>query len=311
MNAPSIANAGTIRSMTGYAQARAEKDGWLLRVSLRSVNHRFLDLRMRLTEGFEVFEPRIRQMLRDAVRRGHVDVTVHFENTAATSTEIHRGIAEAYLRAVEALRRDFALTAEPDLVALLRLPGVVASSGSPDAHLREEDVQRLDGLLAACLQEALQRLDEMRKVEGATLAAEMRGLLAGISQQIVQVEALTERSRPAYALRLKTRLAELLGEVALDPARLAQEAALLAERADVAEELARLRSHVEQFATLVGGAGEIGKKLDFLLQEMQREANTLLSKTPGLGDDGLLMTGLGLQIKSEIEKIKEQAQNVE
>jgi uncharacterized protein (TIGR00255 family) len=249
-------------------------------------------------------------MLRDGVRRGHVDVTVNFESTAPTSTEIHRSVAESYLRAVEELRRDFALTAEPDLVALLRLPGVVGN-GSSGSHLAQEEIERLDDSLRACLQEALRRLQEMRAVEGASLAAEMRGLLASIATQIVQLEALTERSRPAYALRLKTRLAELLGEVALDPSRLTQEAALLAERSDVAEELARLRSHVEQFGSLLNTAGEIGKKLDFLLQEMQREANTLLSKTPGLGEDGLAMTGLGLQIKSEIEKIKEQAQNIE
>ena len=128
MNAPSTGKlAATVRSMTGYAQAQVEKDGWLLRVSLRSVNHRFLDLRIRLPEGFDVFEPRIRQMLRDGVRRGHVDVTVNFESTAPTSVEIHRGIAENYLRAVEELRRDFALTSEPDLVALLRLPGARGS----------------------------------------------------------------------------------------------------------------------------------------------------------------------------------------
>ena len=122
---------------------------------------------------------------------------------------------------------------------------------------------------------------------------------------------MTERSRPVYALRLKARVEELLGGAALDPARLAQEAALLAERADVTEELARLRSHVEQFGNVIASGGEVGKRLDFLLQEMQREANTLLSKTPGLGEDGLAMTDLGLQIKSDIEKLREQVQNVE
>jgi uncharacterized protein (TIGR00255 family) len=139
----------------------------------------------------------------------------------------------------------------------------------------------------------------------------MQRLLAGLRERTAQIQLLTERSRPAYAARLKTRLEELLGGAAMEPARLAQEAALLAERADVSEELARLLSHIEQFRGLVAGAGEIGKKLDFLLQEMQREANTLLSKTPGLGPDGLAITELGLQIKAEIEKLREQVQNVE
>jgi hypothetical protein len=148
----------------------------------------------------------------------------------------------------------------------------------------------LNELCGACALEALQKLNTMRQAEGRSLAVEMNRLLSDIAEKTKQAEVLTELSRPAYALRLQTRLAELLGGVALDPARLAQEAALLAERADVTEELARLRSHIEQFGKTVAAAGEIGKKLDFLLQEMQREANTFLSKTPGLGDAGLAMT---------------------
>jgi uncharacterized protein (TIGR00255 family) len=127
----------------------------------------------------------------------------------------------------------------------------------------------------------------------------------------VELESLVEAVRPAFARRLAVRLAELLNGAQIDPARLAQEAALLAERSDVSEELARLRSHVEQFEKLLAGAGETGKKLDFLLQEMQREANTLLSKTPGVESEGLAITGLALEVKSDIEKLREQAQNVE
>jgi len=126
-----------------------------------------------------------------------------------------------------------------------------------------------------------------------------------------EIETLAERVRPAIARRLEERLVDLLKGVQLDPIRLAQEAALLAERSDVSEELARLRSHVEQFRKLLAGAGEAGKKLDFLLQEMQREANTLLSKTPGVESEGLAITELALEVKSDIEKLREQAQNVE
>ena len=126
-----------------------------------------------------------------------------------------------------------------------------------------------------------------------------------------KVAVLAERARPAFARRLESRLKELLGEAQLDPARLAQGAALAAERSDVSEELARLGSHVRQFESLLTGAAEAGKKMDFLLQEMQREANTLLSKTPGVEADGLEITGLALEIKSEIEKLREQVQNIE
>jgi uncharacterized protein (TIGR00255 family) len=299
----------TVLSMTGYAQARAEHEGWVLRVSLRSVNHRFLDLRVRIPEGFEALEPRVRQMVRENLRRGHVDVTLHVDAVRSSGVQINREAAAAYLGEIEALRRDFGFVDEPDVVALLRLPGVVAQNGA--AAPMEEEMADLDAPLVACLKEALDKLYDMRREEGRSLAAEMRRLLTSIAEKTEQAEALTESSRPAYAQRLKTRLEELLGGVALEPARLAQEAALLAERADVTEELARLRSHIDQFAKAVDAGGEIGKKLDFLLQEMQREANTFLSKTPGLGEDGLAMTSLGLQIKSEIEKLREQAQNVE
>jgi len=125
------------------------------------------------------------------------------------------------------------------------------------------------------------------------------------------VQAIAERARPAFARRLEQRLRELLGEAQLDPARIAQEAAVAAERSDVAEELTRLASHVQQFQSLLTGSSDVGKKLDFLLQEMQREANTLLSKTPGNEAEGLEITQLSLEIKSEIEKLREQVQNIE
>ncbi len=301
----------TIRSMTGYAQARTEHNGWVLRVSVRSVNHRFLDLRLRMPEGFEMLEPRIRRLVRGTLHRGHVEITLRVETVRGPAIHINRDAAGAYLQIVEALRREFGLTQEPDLVALLRLPSVVAANGALFAAPGEEEISRLVDPMTACLQEALRQLEEMRRAEGRSLAEEMRRLAAGMHEKIVQAEAMIERSRPAYALRLKARLEELLGESAVDPSRLAQEAALLAERADVSEELTRLRSHVGQFGKLVAAADEVGKKLDFLLQEMQREANTFLSKTPGLGADGLAMVDLGLQIKSEIEKLREQVQNVE
>jgi uncharacterized protein (TIGR00255 family) len=304
----------TVRSMTGYAEARSEHNGWNLRVSLRSVNHRFLDLRAHIPEGWEAFEPQMRQLVRDHVHRGHVDLTLHIEVSRAGGLQIDRKLAAGYLRAIEELRQEFNLAPEPHLAALLRLPGVVASPASSvmtPAAVDDEEFEQLQARISACLQEALHKLDEMRLEEGQSLAREMRALLKNISDKTARLDVLCEKSRPLYAQRLKVRLQELLGTLPIDPVRVAQEAAVVAERADVAEELARLRSHVDQFGKLVGEADEIGKKLDFLLQEMQREANTFLSKTPGLGQEGLDMTELGLQIKAEIEKLREQVQNVE
>ena len=304
----------TVRSMTGYAQARAEQNGWSLRLSLRSVNHRFLDLRVHMPEGLEPFEPQMRQSVRDHVRRGHVDLTVHLELSRSAGLHIDRKLAAAYWRAIEELRQELNLAPEPHLTALLRLPGVVASPASANVSASafdEKELEQLGSNLHGCLIDALRRLDEMRQDEGRSLAREMKQLLASIGTKTARLELLSEQSRPIYAQRLKLRLQELLGTLPLDPVRVAQEAAILAERADVTEELARLRSHVEQFNRLIEEAGELGKKLDFLLQEMQREANTLLSKTPGLGTEGLAMTELGLQVKADIEKLREQVQNVE
>jgi uncharacterized protein (TIGR00255 family) len=305
---------GTMRSMTGYAEARSEHNGWNLRVSLRSVNHRFLDLRAHIPEGWEAFEPQMRQLVRDHVHRGHVDLTLHVEISRSGGLQIDRKLAAGYLQAIEELRQEFNLAPEPHLVALLRLPGVVASPASPGispAAFDQPEFEQLGARVSTCLEEALHRLDEMRVEEGRSLAREMSALLKSIGDKTARLELLCEQSRPLYAQRLKIRLQELLGALPVDPVRVAQEAAVVAERADVAEELTRLRSHVDQFGRLIGTAGEVGKKLDFLLQEMQREANTLLSKTPGLGQEGLDMTELGLQMKAEIEKLREQVQNVE
>ena len=293
--------------MTGYAQAGVERNGWALRVSLRSVNHRFLDLHVRLPEGFERFEPRIRQLVRQRVRRGHVDVTLHVEPAGPAAVQVNREVAAAYLKAAEELRQQFAVKSEPDVAAVLRLPGVITAAGLPAG----EDSDWLSAQVQGCLEEALELLDAMRESEGRLLAEEMAKRLRQIAENAGRIERLAEGFRPAYARRLETRLKELLGEVQLDPARLTQEAALLAERGDISEELARLRSHLRQLENLLASAGEAGKKLDFLLQEMQREANTMLSKTPGCEGEGLAITELALEVKSEIEKLREQAQNVE
>ncbi len=300
-----------IRSMTGFAQARIERDGWSLRINLRSVNHRFLDLHVRMPDGFEVFESRIRQALRNRLRRGHVDVNVYYEPAGPAAVQVNREVAGAYMQAVQQLRREFDVKTEPDLVTLLRLPGVVAAPGAAGELHDEKTQEKLGAQVDACMEQALDRLETMRRSEGQALCVEMQGMLGRISEKTIETESLAERVRPAFARRLTMRLRELLEGAQIDPARLAQEAALLAERSDVSEELARLRSHVEQFQKLLAGAGESGKKLDFLLQEMQREANTLLSKTPGVEAEGLAITGLALEIKSEIEKLREQAQNIE
>jgi uncharacterized protein (TIGR00255 family) len=296
--------------MTGYAQARAETVDLALRVSIKSVNHRFLDLKMRMPEGLEQFEPRLRQAVRERIHRGHVEIQVSAEARTAATIQVNQELVKAYLRAAEELRQETRAAADVDVVALLRLPGVISGLGVA-APQSEESQEQLGRALEACLLEALGKLDDMRRAEGAHLIDELRKRLTKIEGKADQVRFLAEALRPAFARRLDARLKELLGGVSLEPARLAQEAALLAERSDISEELERLRSHLAQFAKLLRSAGEMGKQLDFLLQEMHREANTLLSKTPGVDSEALAITGLALEIKADIEKLREQVQNIE
>jgi uncharacterized protein (TIGR00255 family) len=297
--------------MTGFAEARVEHNGWVLAVRLRSVNHRFLDLHLHLAEGLEALEPEIRRVLRERLRRGHVEVTLRLEAAGASAVRINRSLLEAYLRVATELGQQFGLAAEPDIVAVMRLPGVVASADAAAGLGNAEEWAGLAVQASACLDEAAAKLAEMQRAEARTLAAEMRARLLQIHAHTERIARLAANLRPAYAARLQVRVAELLEGSAVDPARIAQEAALLAERGDTAEELSRLASHVAQFGKLLDAGGEVGKKLDFLLQEMQREANTLLSKTPGSEAAGLAITDLALEIKSEIEKLREQAQNIE
>jgi uncharacterized protein (TIGR00255 family) len=293
--------------MTGYAQARVIENGCSLRVSIRSVNHRFLDLHVRVPEGFEPVEPSVRQLVREHIRRGHLDVTLHYELQGSAAVGVNEQVAAAYLETLNFLRAKFSITAEPDIAAVLRLPGVIG----PPAGSLEEEMAKLEGVVKLCLAEALDKLDRMREDEARHLREEMSGLLQKIAALSAQIETLADRARPLFVRRLETRIRELVGEAQLDPARLAQEAAIAVERSDISEELARLRSHVRQFESLLAAGADVGKKLDFLLQEMQRETNTLLSKTPGIEAEALEITTNGLEIKSEIEKLREQVQNIE
>jgi uncharacterized protein (TIGR00255 family) len=235
---------------------------------------------------------------------------VNVEPDAGAVVQVNQPLLQGYLNAAQELRTATGAPTELDLVGLLRLPGVIGGL-APAIPESDEDRERLGRALDDCLREALNKLDDMRRTEGRHLAEDIRSRLAEIARHVEEVRQLAATLRPAFARRLEMRLKELLSTIAVDPARIAQEAALLAERSDISEELDRLRSHLQQFNKLLDGAGELGKKLDFLLQEMHREANTMLSKTPGVESEALAITGLALEIKAEIEKLREQVQNIE
>ncbi|MCH7766237.1 MAG: YicC family protein, partial [Acidobacteria bacterium] len=289
-------------------QASAQEDTWGLTVTVRAFNHRFLDLRFRLPGDLEAAESQLRALVRGHVRRGHLDVRMEMERNGRPALEVDRDFVRSYLQVHIELQREHNLSGEPDLTALLRIPGVLRRS---ETALSGEDAVRLVGLAEKTLSEALKRLNEMRSREGAALENELRGRLGKVETVRKKLAELSERALPAFQQRLQKRLQELLAGVSLEPARLAQEAAYLAERSDISEELMRLASHANQFGQLLDSKAEAGKQLDFLLQEMNRETNTTLSKVPNLGAEGLEMTRLGLEIKAEIERLREQVQNVE
>jgi uncharacterized protein (TIGR00255 family) len=296
-----------LRSMTGFAEAAAQDGARRVSASVRSVNHRFFDLHAHLPDGLEALEVIVRQKVREAVRRGHVDVYVRVESAAAPEVRVNRQTAGLYLKAVRELREEFGTAGETDLGAILRLPGVVEAGGPVEKGADEQ----LGQVLGAALGDALVRLNRMRQTEGSRLGNELTGITGRIGEAVEKIELLGEKARSAYAERLRERIRDLLAQNSVDEGRLAQEAAQVAARSDATEETARLRSHIAEFRRVLGEATEAGKKLDFLCQEMQREVNTMLAKAPSLGPDGLEITRLGLAVKSEIERLREQVQNIE
>jgi uncharacterized protein (TIGR00255 family) len=297
-----------IRSMTGYSRARGEGAGFALSVNIRSTNHRFLDTQVRVPSALDSLESIVRRLLKDHVKRGHVEVTVNFERTDAPELQLDRKLLAAYHAAFKALREDFGSAAEPDLVALLRIPGIVVGT---DGELSPEELDRIQQILDQVTTEALERLDEMRGREGAVLGGDIRARLLRLQEVSDQIRDLSQRVPQIYQQRLKNRIRELLGAAELDESHLAQEVAYLASRSDITEELTRFRSHLEQSTHLLEESSEVGKKLDFLLQEMNREANTLLSKTTDVPEVGVEIARQAIELKTEIEKLREQAQNIE
>ena len=298
------------RSMTGYARAQAETAEFSLTLSLKSVNHRFLEVQLRMPGDLDPFEVAIRQAVKRRVSRGALQVSVSLETRATVAIEVRRPLVEAYLAAYRDLAKTYGIAAEPDLNAVFRLPGVV-SAGDSGAGRDGSSGGVLEKTLLETLDRALTELNAFRQREAGGIVEEMLERSRRIEAALDRVGQLREGVSRLMLDRLTQRLNDLLQSAAPDPQRLLQEAALLADRSDVSEEVQRLGVHNQQLRDLVRSEGEVGKKLDFLLQEMNREANTIVSKTSGLGQAGIEITDLGLQLKAEIEKIREQGMNLE
>ena len=289
--------------MTGYGRGSADGENFSVSVDLKTVNNRFLDVHLRLNGELAALEPLIKRQINSRLSRGRVDVTISFEKTAQTAYELNRPLISGYVNALREMQKEFSIAGDLDINVLARLPG--ALQPTRDA-LSDEVIAGIEKALTAALDE----LERMRAQEGETLRKEMAERIEKIEALVPTIEAAAAGLVDAYRARLQKRIGELLSRngqlVEIDPARLAQEVAYLSDRSDVSEEMVRLRSHLTQFRDALNSTSETGKMLDFLLQELNREANTTLSKSTDLS-----IKEAALAIKAEVEKLREQVQNVE
>jgi uncharacterized protein (TIGR00255 family) len=298
-----------IYSMTGFASVQVTLWGATsFALTLKSVNHRFLDLNLRLPSQCDALEVQLRRALKEQLKRGHVEVSLQVERKAAGGMQLNAALLETYVQSYREAAELHGVTAEPDLNTMLRIPGVM----SAESGWNKEDAAALEAAVLEQLEPLVVRLNEMRAQEGQSLATELRRSMGRLAELAGEVSELRGGVRDAQFERLRGRIAELTNGIPVSEERLLAEAALLAERSDIEEEVVRLRTHVERFVAMLDEGGELGKRLDFLLQELNREANTMLSKTSGAtGSNGLRITELGLEMKTEIERAREQVQNLE
>jgi len=289
--------------MTGYGKGTVNGDDFSVSVDLKTVNNRFLDIHLRVGAELSALETTIKRRISSRLSRGRVDVTVSIERSAQVAYELNRPLIAGYVSALKQMQQDFGIGGDLDINVLARIPGALQPA-------RNGIDERMIAALEQAVDQALDELEKMRQQEGAALCNELRERLQKIEALVPTIESAAAGLADAYRLRLQKRIGELLNRggqvVEIDPARLAQEVAYLADRSDVSEEMVRLRSHLAQFNDALNSEAETGKMLDFLLQELNREANTTLSKSTDLA-----IKEAGLAIKAEVEKLREQVQNVE
>ncbi len=292
-----------MKSMTGYGRGSAVGDDFSVSVDLKTVNNRFLDIHLRLGAELTAVEGVIKRRIGSRLSRGRVDVTITFERTSEVAYELNRPLISGYVNALKEMQREFQIAGELDINVIARLPGALQPT-------RDGLSEKMMAGIENALDEALSELERMREQEGEALRREMRERVDRIEAAVPIIETAAAGLVETYRTRLQKRIGELLNKetqlVELDPARVAQEVAYLADRSDVSEEMVRLRSHLAQFREALDATNESGKMLDFLLQELNREANTTLSKSTELS-----IKEAALVIKAEVEKLREQVQNVE
>lgn len=289
--------------MTGFGRGAVSEDNFSISVELKTVNNRFLDINMRLPGELQLLEPVIKRLIGAKLTRGRVEANLQYDRSDDAQFELNRPLIRGYLAAMKELQDEFGLTGEPDINVIARLPNVVTTRKEEPSV---EFVAAVENAFAA----AIDDLDAMRAKEGGLLANELSSLLESIEKRIPTIEKQSSTVADEYQARLSKRIGDMIArsdsQIEIDQGRLAQEVAYLADRAEIAEEITRLRTHIEHFREIMSDEKDVGKRLDFLTQELNREANTIASKT-----NNMVIKENALAIKSEIEKIREQVQNVE
>ena len=291
-----------VKSMTGYGRAVETVNGREFTVEVRSVNNRYLDCTVKLPRNLSFGEDAVKQAVKTSISRGKVDVfvSVRSEGTQETAVSLNKPMAEGYLAVLRQMRQEYGLAGEITVSMLAGLPDVFLLDKPP------VDEEQLLADFLSVVQKALANFDAMRRTEGTALAADLRGRGETILSLVEQVEAGSPQTVADYRARLEAKLKEVLANTAIDESRILTEAAIFADKIAVDEETVRLCSHLNQMNTMLDAGGPIGRKLDFLLQEMNREANTIGSKC-----SDVRLARVVVEIKAELEKIREQTQNIE
>jgi uncharacterized protein (TIGR00255 family) len=292
-----------MNSMTGFGRGTASGDGFEISVDMKTVNNRFLDVVLKLGGELQALEAPLKKLIGNRLSRGRVDVNIQYDRTQEIAYELNRPVISGYMNALGELKSEFDIGGDPDINVIARLPNIFNVK-------KEEASGDFMNAIEAAVSAALDDLEAMRSSEGEMLKTELADRLSNIEVLVDTIETESANIADEYRQRLNKRVTELLSktdsQIELDQARLAQEVAYLADRADISEEIARLRTHIEHFRSIMAEEKEVGKRLDFLTQELNREANTITSKT-----NNMIVKENALQVKSEIEKIREQVQNVE
>ncbi len=289
--------------MTGFGRGEVSGKDFTVSIELKTVNNRFLDVNLRLSSELQPIESDLKNLISKRLSRGRVDVFLNYEKTSDVMYELNKPLISGYITALKEMKEEFGLEGEPDMNYIARLPNALQTTKD---DLNEDF---LEGVKTA-LTNALDDLEKMREVEGESLKNDLKSLLKSIEDQLPIIENEAENVSEEYFDRLQKKIEKLLSksdsQIEIDQARIAQEVAYLADKSDISEEIVRLKSHIEQFHSIINENEAVGKRLDFLTQEFNREANTIASKT-----QNLTVKEAALVIKAEIEKIREQVQNAE